>query len=277
LLDFSRRNELTLHAEVIADVQATAATLGIEPLIVGAFARDLHLVYAHGIPVLRQTQDVDLALAVRDWATFDQLRARLLASGSFAESNSTHRLLHDGLPVDLVPFGALEAADRRIAWPPRGEVVMDVFGFQEAQQSALAVRLPCDVQASVVSLPALVLLKLVCWHDRYLRSPKKDASDLQLIMTNYLQAGNDHRLWHEFMPWTQEDDFDYAAAGARMLGRDVGTLMGAAGRDRTARLLGAQTEAEVPGPLAREMNSAEPERPRRLLSAMLQGLREVTP
>lgn len=275
MLDFSRRSELGLHAAVIAKVQAAAAVFGVEPLIVGAFARDLHLAYAHGIPVQRQTEDVDLALAVGDWAIFDQLRAGLLASGSFEESPVTHRLRHGAIPIDLVPFGGIEAADRTIAWPPRGEVVMDVLGFQEAQRVALDVRLPGDVQGRVVNLPALALLKLVCWQDRHLRSPKKDASDLQLIMANYLQAGNEHRLWDEFLTWTQGDDFDYAVAGARMLGRDIGILLDGAGRDRIARLLSAQSSEERPGPLIFEMNQSEPERPRRLLAAMLLGLREV--
>jgi len=275
LLDVSRRSELGLHAAVIAKVQAAAAAFGVETLIVGAFARDLHLAYAHGIPVQRQTEDVDLALAVGDWVIFDQLRARLLASGSFAESSVTHRLRHGAIPIDLVPFGGVEAADRTIAWPPRGDVVMDVLGFQEAQRVALDVRLPGDVQGRVVTLPALVLLKLVCWQDRHLRSPRKDASDLQLIITNYLQAGNENRLWDEFLAWTQEGDFDYALAGARMLGRDIGILLDGGGRDRVARLLSEQSSEDRAGLLPLEMNQAEPERPRRLLAAMLQSLRET--
>jgi predicted nucleotidyltransferase len=275
LLDFSRRSELGLHAAVIAKVQAAAAALAVEPLIVGAFARDLHLTFAHGIPVLRQTEDVDLAIAIRDWAMFDELRAGLLASGSFEESPVAHRLRHGAIPIDLVPFGGVETADRTIAWPPRGEVVMDVLGFQEAEHVALDIRLPGDVQGRVVTLPALALLKLVCWQDRHLRSPTKDASDLQLIMTNYLQAGNEHRMWDEFLQWTQEDDFDYAAAGARMLGHDIGLLLDVAGRGRIARLISAQSTEERPGTLTLEMNQAEPERPRRLLAAMLYGLSET--
>jgi hypothetical protein len=34
--------------------------------------------------------------------------------------------------VRNVPFGHIETAERRIAWLPRGDVVMDVFGFREA-------------------------------------------------------------------------------------------------------------------------------------------------
>src|SRR5574343_58564 len=62
LLALSHKAELGLHARVVADVQAMAAPLGIALLITGAFARDLHLHYAWGVPVQRQTTDVDFAL-----------------------------------------------------------------------------------------------------------------------------------------------------------------------------------------------------------------------
>lgn len=193
LLDFSRRLELALHASVVADVEAAAARLGVELLIVGAFARDLHLLYGHGIALQRQTEDLDFALAVPDWATFDAIRERLIASGIFrALGSAAHRLLHRShIPIDLVPFGSVETRERKIAWPPRGEVVMDVFGFKEALASGYTVLLPGNVNTTVVSLPALALLKLVCWHDRQYESPGKDAQDLLLILRNYLHAGNE--------------------------------------------------------------------------------------
>ncbi len=70
LLDFSQRPELALHGRIVADVVAVATPLGIELLIVGAFARDLHLIYGHGIEAQRQTEDLDFALAVPHWAAF---------------------------------------------------------------------------------------------------------------------------------------------------------------------------------------------------------------
>lgn len=275
MLDFSQRPELGLHAQVIAEVQAVADALGVTPLIVGAFARDLHLVYAHQIPVVRQTEDIDFALALDDWSAFEQLRTRLVDSRRFAETTSSHRLRHGALPIDLVPFGLVERADRTIAWPPRGDVVMDVFGFQESQRVAIDVLLPAGVRAQVVTLPALALLKLVCWQDRHVRWPRKDASDLQLIIASYLQAGNEARLWDEFVHWTQEDDFDYDASGARMLGHDIAPLLDAGGRRRITALLEAQSRVEAPGTLPVEMNSHSPERAIRLLSSLLQGLGEA--
>jgi predicted nucleotidyltransferase len=276
LLDYSRRPELGLHARVVADVLAAAAPLGVLPLIVGAFARDLLLMHAHGIDTRRQTEDLDFALAVDDWQTFDALRSRLLAADAFAPVGSaSHALRHkSGWRVDLVPFGRLETLERTITWPPRGDVVMDVFGFKEAVSSAHPVVLPDAVQTRVVSLPALALLKLVCWKDRHTTSPRKDAHDLQLIVRSYLAAGNESRLWDEFTPWTQEDDFDYERAGARMLGHDMGALLDAAGKQRIVTLLTEQASADLPAVLPAQMNTQDPDAARRLLAAVLTGLTE---
>ena len=275
MLDFSQRRELGLHAQVIAEEQQAADALGIQPLIVGAFARDLHLAYAHQIPVVRQTEDIDFALALDDWLAFEHLRTRLVDSGRFVQMTSAHRLRYGALPIDLVPFGLVEKADRTIAWPPQGDVVMDVFGFEESQRVAIELLLPAGVRSRVVTLPALALLKLVCWQDRHLRSPKKDASDLQLIIANYLAAGNEARLWAEFVHWTQEDGFDYDAAGARMLGYDIASLLDPGGRARVTALLEGQSQVEALGALPVEMNSHSPERAIQMLSSLLQGLREA--
>jgi predicted nucleotidyltransferase len=186
-----------------------------------------------------------------------------------------HRPRHGKLLVDFVPFGALETADRTLAWPPDGAIVMDVFGFQEALRAAIDVRLPGDVATRVVSLPALALLKLVCWKDRHQRQPNKDAADLQLILGNYLNAGNADRLWSEFVAWTQEEGFDYDAAGARMLGHDIGRLVDAVGRERLADLLSQQTREDSPGRLPRELDNQNPERAIRILAILRRGILEA--
>jgi predicted nucleotidyltransferase len=278
LLDFSRRPELALHARVVADVEATAASVGITPLIAGAFARDLHLQYRCGISMQRLTQDIDFGLAVPDWAAFEALHKRLVSNGVFvASTNVAHRLRHrNGWPVDLVPFGGVESNQRKIAWPPRGDVIMDVFGFREALATAHPILLPGDVQTKVVSLPALALLKIVCWQDRHYASPRKDAYDLQMILRHYLLADNEARLWDEFSDWTQGDDFDYELAGSRMLGHDMRSLLDPSGLSQVANVLLQQTDAGAAGLLPNEMNSADPDRALAWLKALLRGLLSTT-
>lgn len=151
---------------------------------------------------------------------------------------------------------------------------MDAFGFREAQASACDVIFPGGVRSRVVSLPALALLKIVCWSNRHYASPRKDAHDLLLIVKNYLQAGNQARLFGEFVDWTQEDSFDYESAGARMLGHDVRKLLDDEGIERVGGLLSEQTDTRRPARLPSEMLPGDPDRARALLDAMVGGIME---
>ncbi len=222
----------------------------------------------------RQTQDIDLAIAVPDWEGFEELRSALLASGCFAASpHGAYRLRHaNGWPIDLLPFGGVESSERMIAWPPNGDVVMGVFGFREALASAQAVRLPAGVLSRVVSLPALAVLKIMCWQDRHYTSPRKDAYDLQMVLRHYLLAGNEARLWQEFANWTQEYGFDYELAGPRMLGHDMRQMLGATGFAPAVQVLQNQSTGAQAGLLAYEMNSHDPDRAVAWLNALQLGL-----
>ena len=277
LLDFSRTDELCLQGQVTAEVQTAAEELGIGLLVAGAFARDLHLFYRFGIETRRRTEDIDFALTVPDWSAFAELRRRLTRSGAFREDGKAqHRLRHvGGLPVDLVPYGGVETAARTIQWPPSGDMVMEVFGFREAMASADVVALPGVDRCRVVSLPALALLKLVCWQDRHYREPKKDAHDLHLILENYLAAGNEPRLWDEFGAWTQEDDFSYELAGPRMLGYDVRQLLTQDSIGRVSKVLEEQSSTNHPGRLSSEMRPHAPDSARGLIGGMLRGFAQA--
>jgi predicted nucleotidyltransferase len=58
-------------------VQAGAGQLGLEPLLVGATARDLLLVHVFEQPVRRATLDVDFAVALASWEQFEALKAEV--------------------------------------------------------------------------------------------------------------------------------------------------------------------------------------------------------
>ena len=280
LLDFSSSTELAFHAEAIGEIQRVAIPLGITPLIVGAFARDLHLQYAHNIATARQTEDIDIALQVKGWATFQRLREMLIETKRFVPRDGVaHRLAYRGerlaLPIDIVPFGAVEGADRMIHWPPTGEEVMDVFGFQEAYAAATSAQLPGPLEVKVVSLAGLFALKLVAWTARHYSAPRKDAHDLSLIARHYLDAGNAERLMSEHAEWLNEDDFDYHRAGARLLGRDIAAMMAGAARQRFVALLDAQTDADGALQLPNDMNRYEPQLALESLQQVRVGLLEL--
>lgn len=271
--DFSPQAELAPVAPVIGAVTEVAAAMGSGCLIAGAFARDLLLHFRCGIPTTRKTDDFDFALSVGSWSEFEALKDRLIADRGFVPTQARQRLRHpDGHLIDIVPFGAIETVGRVLQWPPEGNPVMDVFGFREALANAHSILLPGGVRANLVSLPALTMLKLVCWKDRHRRAPGKDAADLALILGNYLEARNRDRLYGEFAQWLEDDRFDYERSGPRMLGHDIRQLLDAGGRARLDAILVEQSSDSVPGVLASEMNRADPDRARALLQALQQGL-----
>lgn len=224
-LDFSRKTKLRWLAPLVSQVHA--ATQGAPWFLAGAMARDLLFEHGYGIPTGRQTSDVDLAIMVESWESFEAIRARLIASGKVAEiEGRLHRLNFDtGIEVDLVPFGAIERQDRTIAWPPDRTTVMGVFGFREVVSATVTVSLPKGVEAPVVSVAGFALLKLAAWVDRRTTQPGKDAPDLALVLRHYLEAGNTDRLYTDAAHLLEEDDFDYEMAGAWLLGHDIATLL----------------------------------------------------
>lgn len=224
MLDLSDKRELEWLAQLVADIRT--AVPGIEPLLVGALARDLFLHYGRGFEIERATTDVDFGLAVDSWDQFSATQHALIASGLFSPfRGAPHRLKHARFGwVDVVPFGAVEQSDGTIAWPPAGDEVMGVMGYAEAAAAAIAIVLPNNQSARVVSLPMLAVLKVFAWHDRYRFTQGKDAVDLQLILRRCLEAGNLDRLYSEFSHFITES-FDFDLMGAWLLGLDARTAM----------------------------------------------------
>jgi predicted nucleotidyltransferase len=223
-LGLSARADLDWLAELIGDAKQAAPS--VEWLMVGALARDLHLSYAHGIRVDRVTTDTDLALTIATWTEFAQVRHALISGGRFvADRRVEHKLLHhSGRALDIVPFGDIEDRNRSIAWPPSGAVTMSVLGYRETFAGSIALQLPRGQRALVPSIAGLIVLKFIAWSERHRTAPGKDAYDLRMMLTHYLDAGNLRDLY-EYHANLVDEDFDYSLASARVAGRDVSELL----------------------------------------------------
>jgi predicted nucleotidyltransferase len=246
-------------------------------LLIGAAARDLLLVHAHGVPVERATEDTDVALAVSDWQTFFDVREALIAEG-FIGKGPPHRLWLGDQRLDIIPFGGVEGRDRNIAWPPEGDEVMNVLGCAEALATSIAVRLPGRVSVDVASLPAQAVLKVAAWEDRRYTDPGRDAADLLMFLRHYAGAGNEERIYSE------EGEaafaalgFDLALTGAWLLGKDAREVL-AHGPDpgRSLAKLDATLRPEIDPDgalrLVGQMPAGDRERQLSLLSAFHAGL-----
>ncbi|UEP46683.1 nucleotidyl transferase AbiEii/AbiGii toxin family protein [Burkholderia ambifaria] len=223
----TRRSLEPAAAALLQAVGTTCVQLDTAFVVAGATARDILMWHVHGIRPVRATRDVDVAVCAVSWPYHERLVDALVATGKFARAPKHHqKLLFDSgtrgfrTELDLVPFGPLEAPPGEIAWPPRGDFVLNVLGFQEAVDTALAVSIGADIAVPVASLPALALLKLLAWKDRRARQ-NSDAYDLLFLLTHFHDAGNRERIWDVAPDLLERHGFQPELASAGLLARDA--------------------------------------------------------
>lgn len=149
--------------DTLSDVHDVATQLDIPYIIVGATARDLILHHGYGAAVQRTTSDIDFAIQVDSWASFETVKQSLCLR-HFAETTMPHRLANSGgKPIDIVPFGTAMQTDSTIAWPPDGDVIMNVMRFQEACDHAqtVVVRQTPYLACPVVTPEGFAILKFI--------------------------------------------------------------------------------------------------------------------
>lgn len=243
---------------IIRDVAGACDALAVPFFLVGAFARDLLLELLHGFKAQRATSDVDFGIRVGGWEEFEALKSALIETDRYTpDPNKAQRLIAgDGGLIDIVPFGEVEDARGRITWPPEHEIVMNARGFEEAFEHAVRVRVAEGLEVRVSSLAGLALMKLIAWDDRRYN---RDAKDLRFIMTHYLQAGNEERVYGERGDHTDlldEDKFvDVELTGLRLLGRDIGAILSDQSHGAVTRILAEQTAEDGAHPLIAAMIS----------------------
>jgi len=225
-----------LEAEVLEIIElliSVCTASGIEPLLVGAVARDIHFLHVHGIPTGRATVDVDFALLVHSWDAFNEVMKELTRDGTYTRDKKLEHRVHApvGIMFDLLPFGEIEEPEGKISWPPDFDHVMSTMGFQDALDSAQVCRVKADppIEIRVVSIPGMAVLKLIAWADGY-PERSKDAIDFRFILENY-DAGQIDRLFSEEENLEEVVTSEYELAVAQLLGRDAGRMMTAVTRN----------------------------------------------
>lgn len=274
-LNFTSKAELTPLAAVVRALHPVTSALNTPFFLMGAAARDLMLWHAYGFESIRKTKDVDFAVMVKDWETFGALRRGLIATGEFVErpGPATHRLRYKpmNMPLDIVPFGGIERADRTIAWPPTQDEVFDCFGAKEALAASVDVLLPGEVSVRVAPIPALTVLKIMAWRDRKISAPGRDAGDIAQYMRHYLDCGNLDRAATEHADLFQQEDFDHEALSARLLGRDIAQLLDKDAIKKILEILLPETDPGGYELLARQ-SGLKLEHGRQLVAALCKGL-----
>lgn len=214
-----------LSIETYAAIAEETNGLGIDYVVVGASARDLVLHYGHGLEITRATTDLDFAIEVEDWASFECLKDNLSKRG-FTATNLPHRMKSpSGTIVDIVPFGSIADEEHTIRWPPEHEFAMSILGFPEACEHSDWIRIQEDpaLDVPVVSPEGLLLLKLISWSDRGRDKRRKDALDIRYLLRAYDRLPVGETGVYE-IDLLEQHDGDTQAISAFVLGRKAGEI-----------------------------------------------------
>lgn len=192
--------------------------------IIGATARDM-IMDAHGEKSGRTTRDLDIAIAISDWAKYQQIETELIKIEDFKkDTNQKQRFIYKELyHLDIVPFGEIMKMDDKIFWPPEEETAMSVLGFSEVDKATHKVVIDENLSLNIASLAGIFLLKIVAWNDRH-TSTNKDADDLGFILLNYFNI-NENRVVEQHSDLYDDTDFTLSTAGARLIGRDIADIL----------------------------------------------------
>jgi predicted nucleotidyltransferase len=83
-------------------------------------------------------------------------------------------------------------------------------------------------------------MKIIAWHDNY-PARTKDAQDLLFLMKEYLNAGNQERLYDTAADILSTVGFSLEVAGPRLLGRDIRRIVHVDTRDKLLEILTRET------------------------------------
>ena len=210
-------------SDVLRRIATACQNRGVPYLLTGAMAREILLVQVHGLPPGRATRDVDFGVLVDTWESFETLKASLVATGDFASDPGVQHRLHTvpgridlKMPVDIVPFGGVETPSGTVSWPPNGDVVMDVRGYEAAYYHAIQVEVR---QGLVIPLPTaqgIAVMKILAWKDRGSATQGRDAIDFVEILERAEDIIGLDALYDEHMQLVEAmgGDLRLAAAGA---------------------------------------------------------------
>jgi len=200
-------------------------TIHKEFYVIGATARDIVLSGLYSQNTRRMTKDLDIAIAVPDWDTFQQVAAGICSIPGFQKSNRQKQRFYyeDQLILDIVPFGDIAGLDKQIFWPPEGTPAMSVAGFIEMTKEALTVTIDEEYSILVASLPGIFILKLIAWKDRC-NEYNKDAHDIAILIEAYLEINMD-RVVETHNDIFASAGFTTFTAGATLMGRDIKKIL----------------------------------------------------
>ena len=210
-----------LLVELLRKLTDSFNKMGREFYVIGATARDIIMQQLLDTESRRRTKDLDIAIAIPDWDTFEQVKQKLIADGFEKSTDMQQRFFYGEYELDIVPYGVVAKEDDNIYWPPEEVVAMSVKGFDEVLSEAITVSIDDEFKVKIASLHGLFLLKFNAWLDRNAKT-SKDAEDMSFILSNYFMANLDREMHQEVYDWV---NFDEYIVGGYWLAHDLVALL----------------------------------------------------
>lgn len=212
-----------LLVELLRKLTDSFSKMDKEFYVIGATARDIIMQQLLNTASRRRTRDLDIAIAIPDWDTFEQVKQSLIADGFEKSRDMQQRFYYGEYELDIVPYGVVAKEDDNIYWPPEEVVAMSVKGFDEVLSEAITVSIDNEFKVKIASLHGLFLLKFNAWLDRNAKTGK-DAEDMSFILSNYFMANLDREIHQEVYDW---ENFDKYIVGGYWLAHDLVALLDA--------------------------------------------------
>jgi len=100
-----------LLQDLLRKLTATFSRIGKDFFVIGATARDIILQVLTDTSAHRMTRDLDIAIAVPDWASYELIQDAMIADGFRKSERQKQRFYYDYYEVYVVPYGQLAAYD----------------------------------------------------------------------------------------------------------------------------------------------------------------------
>ena len=237
MLDISKKID-KLNLEILKTVKEIADRLNVKFYLIGATVRDMILNYVYGINIYRKTNDIDFAIRLKNWEQYKLLTNEIEAKGFNKDTRIMHRYRYNGMIIDFIPFGEISRGSETITWPDNDRKEMSIIGFEDVYKNTeeLLIQTEPEIIIQTASVEGLVLLKIFAWNERALDLRIKEAKDIYIILSTYLDAGNAERIIKDHIDIIYTD-FDYQLGGARLLGRDITKIISLSVKEELLKIL----------------------------------------
>jgi predicted nucleotidyltransferase len=223
--------------EALLKVSQALGDAETQPMLVGAFARDIWFWHLTGIETGRATEDIDISMAFQGWDVFQSFSESLKAVGFMqVDPESPEKLIDSatGQKLDMIPFGGVSKDGRSITWHGN-QARFCILGFDDSYNAAVMLTLDAkeNPRLRLATMPAIVTLKMISFYECLEVRKRKDGSDIGFAMANV--------------------DGDLLRASSFLLGRDMARLAGSATRTEILSRLRAESSSRSNCPLAQEL------------------------